>query len=393
MRECPVSAAPDKAPVDVPSEASLIARLYQAALEQPPWRGFLDDLRRTLDLHHCSISFFTGSGFDDRGTVTVTSGDHDLDYAELAEEYAQNFRKLDPLRYEDLAEGAVHVHSEADYLALGDDGAEFFRGYMAPHGFDHLAIVKPQTLGGSYGGLMVCVRSREAGAYDTQDMELLRALTPHLSRALQHFSRFKQLELERDLFESTIDNLGVGSLLIEQDGRVLRCNPRAERMLAEAEQLHITDGRLQLSDRTQSAEFRNLIEQLSAPGSANRIRAMRLSSRSGQALRVMLKPIQPAPVYYNTQPLQIMVYLQDTTSAQAAPAQLVAQLFGLTRTEATLAIWLARGHTLQQAAQTMGISEHTARNYSKRIFAKTGTSRQADLVRVMLQSVSLLTAG
>ncbi|MFP5306179.1 MAG: LuxR C-terminal-related transcriptional regulator, partial [Gammaproteobacteria bacterium] len=54
---------------------------------------------------------------------------------------------------------------------------------------------------------------------------------------------------------------------------------------------------------------------------------------------------------------------------------------------------LARGLTIQEAAAEMRISEHTARNYSKRVFAKTGTRRQVELVRVMLHSVALLAAG
>jgi DNA-binding CsgD family transcriptional regulator len=47
---------------------------------------------------------------------------------------------------------------------------------------------------------------------------------------------------------------------------------------------------------------------------------------------------------------------------------------------------------LAQAARVLHLSEQTARTYSKLIFAKTGTNRQADLVRLILTSVAHLAA-
>jgi DNA-binding CsgD family transcriptional regulator len=372
---------------------ALIPGIYRSAMEQPPWRSFVDELRQVLRLRHCSISFFTGSGFDDHRTITVVSGDRDLDYIKLGEQYERHYSKLDPLHYRDLADGKVHVQGESEYLAFGERGAEFFHGYMAPHGFHHHAIVKPEVHDGSHGGLLVCARGPGIGAYSEAEIEILRALNPHLGHALRHFAVCKQLELERDLYEQTIDNLGVGSLLIDEGAHVLRRNHCANRMLARLSQIALVDGRLVLTDAEKNAEFKRLIRLLAQAPAGNSIQVLRLAARSCEDLRLMIKPIPPTAEYYNTQRPKVMVYLQDASAQQTAPAQLVADLFGLTRTEAVLAIWLARGHTLQQAAQEMNISEHTARNYSKRIFAKTGTRRQVDLVRVMLQSVALLTAG
>ena len=56
--------------------------------------------------------------------------------------------------------------------------------------------------------------------------------------------------------------------------------------------------------------------------------------------------------------------------------------------KADLAIKLAEGASLAEAATLLEISEHTARTSSKRIYSKTGTSRQAELVQVILASVA-----
>jgi len=61
-----------------------------------------------------------------------------------------------------------------------------------------------------------------------------------------------------------------------------------------------------------------------------------------------------------------------------------ARRHGLTAVETELACRLADGQTIDQAAQEQRISVHTARKYLQQIFAKTQTSRQADLVRLLV---------
>ena len=86
----------------------------------------------------------------------------------------------------------------------------------------------------------------------------------------------------------------------------------------------------------------------------------------------------------------MIIYLTDPTSHQQAPQQLVSQLFGLTKAEARLATLLADGLSVAEAAETMHVSEGSARSYCKRIYAKTGLKRQAELVRLVLKSVASL---
>jgi DNA-binding CsgD family transcriptional regulator len=71
----------------------------------------------------------------------------------------------------------------------------------------------------------------------------------------------------------------------------------------------------------------------------------------------------------------------------------LADLYGLGRSEAALAACIARGLSLIDAAHVLGLSVETVRNYSKRIFAKTGARGQADLVRILLGSVAVIQAG
>lgn len=55
-------------------------------------------------------------------------------------------------------------------------------------------------------------------------------------------------------------------------------------------------------------------------------------------------------------------------------------VYGLTRGEANLALKLVQGKSIEVAANELCISAHTARTHLKRIFMKTDTHRQSELV-------------
>ena len=61
-------------------------------------------------------------------------------------------------------------------------------------------------------------------------------------------------------------------------------------------------------------------------------------------------------------------------------------LYGFTRAEATFVEHLLRGTSVEDAADLLCISLHTARTHLKRILMKADTGRQAELLRVILTS-------
>jgi DNA-binding CsgD family transcriptional regulator len=59
------------------------------------------------------------------------------------------------------------------------------------------------------------------------------------------------------------------------------------------------------------------------------------------------------------------------------------RLYGLSRAEARVAVLLAKGLRLEQSAQQLGLTYETVRKHLKQIFSKTGTDRQAELIRTI----------
>ncbi|MBF0436678.1 MAG: helix-turn-helix transcriptional regulator [Magnetococcales bacterium] len=80
----------------------------------------------------------------------------------------------------------------------------------------------------------------------------------------------------------------------------------------------------------------------------------------------------------------LMLSTPNRSSPSAAKNRLLKNLYGLTPAEAHLAKELATGRKLDEVANEKGVSRHTVRTQLREIFAKTGTNRQSELVRLVM---------
>ena len=82
--------------------------------------------------------------------------------------------------------------------------------------------------------------------------------------------------------------------------------------------------------------------------------------------------------------------LSEATAERAPPSlELLTSLFSLTRSEARLTQALVLGKSLEMAAKEIGVTPSSARTYLKRIFSKTNTNRQAELVSKILLTINM----
>lgn len=83
----------------------------------------------------------------------------------------------------------------------------------------------------------------------------------------------------------------------------------------------------------------------------------------------------------------VAVFMKDPAEASLMPGEAFARLYGLTGGELRVLVALAQGMGGKEAADMLGIGEPTVRTHLQHIFSKTGTTRQADLLR-LLQNAS-----
>jgi DNA-binding CsgD family transcriptional regulator len=80
-------------------------------------------------------------------------------------------------------------------------------------------------------------------------------------------------------------------------------------------------------------------------------------------------------------PRKVLLLLRDPSDRPPLQEQNLCQLFGMTPTEARLAVRLYQGDDLVAAAATLGISRHTARKHLNAVLDKTDSGRQTELMR------------
>ena len=84
------------------------------------------------------------------------------------------------------------------------------------------------------------------------------------------------------------------------------------------------------------------------------------------------------------------VFVCDTAGETSTCQSMLQRLFDFTPAEARLARELLRGNSIEDSSGEIGISPSTARNQLKSMFSKTNSSRQGELIRIMMQSPAVL---
>ena len=70
----------------------------------------------------------------------------------------------------------------------------------------------------------------------------------------------------------------------------------------------------------------------------------------------------------------------------AFPGEAFAKLYGLTGSELRVLLAMAPGLSVKEAAEVLGIGETTAKTHLQHIYAKTGTSKQTELMHLFMSS-------
>src|SRR5690606_12330925 len=111
--------------------------------------------------------------------------------------------------------------------------------------------------------------------------------------------------------------------------------------------------------------------------------------------RDLLVGVSAIPADPSAEPRQAVavVFIADPgTSPVTSPAALAA-LFGLTPTEARIALGLAAGKRPAAIASELRVAQTTIAFHMRNLFQKTDTSRQAELVALIHSSPALPDAG
>ncbi len=361
----------------------LVRAITEGPLENPPWQTFVKALRARFEGNY-ACTFVrrpwerrTLEVFDSEGL----SPDHHQRYFSL-------FGDREPIGYQALPPGRAFTIAD---LMVERVERTFYDDFLLPAGMADFVICCVDEPSGVRAGLVI-TRPPGAPGFTAEDAALLEAIGRHLSSSLRVFAAMKRAELKQLFHARATRSLAVGIILLDQNGRIIEMDDEARCKFERQTDLRVNKGWLRLRNRRQDAELRDRISKLLFQPLGLK-RSMVMDVGGDAHLELLLCTVDPGVGFATAVAPRLAVYFSSIAEGGVIDAWQLAELYHLTNREAALAGLLARGLTLAESADELGITEQTARTYSKRIFLKTGVRRQTELVRRILTSVARLSGG
>jgi DNA-binding CsgD family transcriptional regulator len=357
----------------------LIDRIYEGALTDCGWAGALHDLSVAFRSDTANIATF----------CLPDSSLRAISFVGIEPEYRRSYSTLAALP--DMRRTWQSLAARIPSRVVTDEataraGSEllqtrFFDEWLRPQGMDHhiIAICTPSRLeaGGYFFG-----RSKRAGAYDADAIAALNVLQPHLARAVQITLRLAT-ETARDLeaFYQRSD----GVLLVDRRCGVLWANQAAEGLITAGDRLSSVGGALVCHRAHETGRLREMVAGCSAGTLEGAGGMLAVHGHPGRRpLSVLVAPLRGEHPFALERGATAILFVTDPDRVVRVPRSHLRELYGLTEGEARTVEALLDADRLADVAQKLGVTLATVRTLLQRVFEKTDTHRQSELVRLML---------
>jgi DNA-binding CsgD family transcriptional regulator len=353
----------------------LIDLIYEAAADVRNWANAMIAVAAALGAPAMSLTIADAEG---KETPFVVAPRTDPEWLRA---YFGRWAASNIVRERGLALPVGVPYRFEDLLARPEfERTAFYNEFWAPQQLSFALFANLAKENGAAAGIGFYRSSRE-GPFAPADERLLAALAPHLQRAVALNRRLRRLEIERDGAAEMLDRCANGALLVDAEARILFANAAAETLLREGRGLRAREGRLAASLPAQTAALRRLIAGGDG-GGAGGLLALPCRDDRSLTVRVLSLPAETARLANSA---AAIVFVKDPKASAPPSRGRLQALFGLTPAQAALAREILEGDGVQAAAARLGISRSTARTHLLEVFRRTGTSHQAELVRVILQ--------
>lgn len=375
----------DALPVTFAQFDKLLALIYDGPLEEVPWQKALEAIREYFD-GNFALLILRPTSAQEHGLTVIATGGRTVVTTAHYYEYGYSLDTFINLPTDRVVTVDEIVGTE-QWL-----NSEFYKQFVETSDIRYIMGADIRTAGGIDCRFRIC-RPQAAGEFSAGDKALGELLLPHFKRAVHLHSHLDVINSERALYASAVDRMLVGTVIFDETGKILEVNCVAQEIFAEKDGIVIANGTLQASYNNENRELQRLIKD-SLIGCASHSpfermsEAVALTRPSGRAkLGVLIRRIPLSEWSEGKHRPAVVIFIRDPDRKSEASADLMRRLFDFTPAEASLALLLASGMTLDEAADQLNIRKNTGRAHLRAIFSKTGVTRQTALVHVLLNSV------
>ena len=367
------------ADVTIEAVSSVVGLIYEAAYDQERWLDAVTGLRDLLDgARSCIVRL-------DPTTSNAVSTVYDPEFLG-PEVTAAHMRDPTSVATVALPVGKVYDRTRTEDGA-GFHQRELWQNWFRPRDMYHGLACNLLASNGSYW-LFDVHRGLRQEAFGADDIDLLQKIVPHMLRAGQIGRRLENMSA----LASAFSHLPFGVFLVNGHRHIAQMNEAAEAMLARPDgPLTLSGGAIGASHPRDTLQLQRLVADACSlrdgamPGTGGTL-IVPSDHRRSDLTRLVLSvaPFVDARAYglASERSAVIMVTEVGRRIPDGFEAH-VRRLFDLTSAEARLAAALASGRTLKEAAASSNITVKTCRTYLERIFSKTSTHQQSELVALL----------
>ena len=365
---------------DAEELSALLDTVYEAAIERAQW---INALQQACEFMNCSAGVVLSADLLGTFGISVNWGYDPQSWAS----YQTHYFNLDPLnRWVFQSQiGGVFVGSRSsvwpEMLA-----STYYHEWAKPQGFVDLIGGTLDKTASSVAAL-TCIRREEQGPVDEKCTRRMSLVLPHFRRALLISKLLDQHDLRAGAFAEAMDALSTSVFFLDAAGGVVHANQSGREVLAAGKPLRLVGRSLVAADLASQGAFRQALNSalgskiesppdgltLPVEGSTGELYATHfLPLTSGARRQVGLSTTAIAALFLRKTSI-------DVASAIAAATK----LYCFTPSEARVLAEIVDQGGLGQIAGCLGVTRRTVQTHLEHLFQKTGSKRQADLVKLV----------
>lgn len=185
-------------------------------------------------------------------------------------------------------------------------------------------------------------------------------------------------------FAEAFDGLSTGIFVTDASARIIHANLAGEEMLRSSEVLWSAHGRLAARNTRDDRTLREVFASIAGGKAAQEGTAFSLEAKDGQnyvaqVLRLSSGGEKPSGPALRA---AAVVFVRKAELESGCSADLIARTYNLTPAETRVLRAIVEVGGVPETAEALEIAEATVKTHLHRVFAKTGASRQADLVKL-----------
>jgi DNA-binding CsgD family transcriptional regulator len=354
----------------------LLDLIYDAATEHALWA---EVLARVAELTGSNCGVMFGQSIGAEQVYFSYNGRCDPAFNAIYAE--RHMRNPWSLAMEDQPVGRV-VFSDEIYDLSTLRPTQFFDEILAPQDAPHNAMIPLAAKDDFRAAFNIC-RSASQGPFGEQERKILAWLVPHLCRSIRLAFRVEGYSALQSAEFHVLERLSDGILLLDRSEKIVYANAVARRHDGGA--LRLRNGTVSTWSTPHSQELTALIGAVIAgsaggavsipcPQHANPLTILVLALRGRDIGRFADLDMPDSAV---------LIFVVDPGNRAGIPIAWIMDAYGLTNAEARIALAASSGATVPETALQLGLSPNTVKTHLRHVFAKTGTNRQTELVRLM----------